>query len=294
MPANILIARCAQSVLALSLALGVHSKAEAQRQLSNDQQLVIAAYELDLVKVKALLAGGANPNARLGFYDEHLFEDKWDSGLSPIGSEQWTPLLAACSSHSAPPPLMPTDNTPKSRVAAQKALRKVDPRLIRDRNERRGAIVKELVSAKANLDLNDGHGATALAISAPAHEEIALLLIDAGAEINTKEGIYIDGVFGQTPLHYATARPKLLKAMLNRKPQLDVQDSNGATPLHWAVHVHSVAGVKMLLEAGADPQVKDNEHLTPADWCKKYYTDADHIARQEITKALREVTEHPK
>jgi hypothetical protein len=38
------------------------------RGLTKDQQLVIAASELDVAQVKRLLAAGAKPNARFGFY----------------------------------------------------------------------------------------------------------------------------------------------------------------------------------------------------------------------------------
>ena len=252
---------------------------------------MVAAYNLDLDKVKALLADGASPNARLGFYDEHLFEDKWESALSPSGSEQWTPLLATCSSPRAPQPTKRTENTLRALEAARTQRRRIDPRLIRERDERRTAIVKELVSAKADLNLDDGHGATALAMSAGADEEIALLLIGAGADINTKERIYIDGTFDQTPLHHATAKPNVLEAMLKRNAKLDAQDSTGKTPLHWAVRRLNVASVKLLLNAGADPKVKDKSNRVPADLCGGSYADADSARRETIRKMLHEASD---
>ncbi len=77
---------------------------DVKTQYSKGQQLVIAAFELDVDRVEGLLAEGVAPDARLGFYDDHLFEDKWALGYSHIGSDKWTPLLAVANSHREPQP----------------------------------------------------------------------------------------------------------------------------------------------------------------------------------------------
>ena len=62
-----------------------------------------------------------------------------------------------------------------------------------------------LIAAKANLDLDDGHGATALSTSVYLrHDDLALLLIASGAKLDTTTGIYIDGTGGIAPVHRAT------------------------------------------------------------------------------------------
>lgn len=254
------------SVAALTLC--VHSEGWAQSRFGKDQQLVIAAFELDVAKVKSLLAEGAKPDARLGIYDQHLFEDKWTLGYSHIGSDKWTPLLAVANSHRAPQPKVRTENTSERRDAALKRLNAIDPKLIRQRDERRIEVAKLLMAAKANLDLDDGYGDTALSASVYNHfDGLSLLLIEAGAEINTKTGIYIDGADDITPVHRATSQPTVLKAMLKRGANVNVKDSTGDTPLHWAALHQNVASVKMLLAAGADPGAKDTEGRTPAYWC---------------------------
>jgi len=262
------------------------SVSQGQPRFSKDQQLIIAAYELDVPKVKALLADGANPDARLGIYDQHLFENKWVLSHSPIGSDKWTPLLAVTGNHPAPQPANRTENTPDALEAAAKKLCEIDPKLIRERDRRRMEIARLLIEAKADLDLDDGRGTTALASATPGYEEVAILLITAGAEINTQNRIYIDGPYGITPLHYATKSPKILYAMLKRHPKLDVQDSNGETPLHWAARDHNVTSVKMLLAAGADPKVKDKNDNTPAYWCKTYRGDPDAATKEVIAQLL--------
>jgi hypothetical protein len=62
-------------------------------------QLVVAAFNLDVERVDALLAEGVDPNSRMGRYDDLLFRDKWSLSYSHIGSDRWTPLMAVAHSH---------------------------------------------------------------------------------------------------------------------------------------------------------------------------------------------------
>ncbi len=78
---------------------------DVKTQYCKGQQLVIAAFELDVDRVEALLAEGVDVDTRLGFYDDHLFEDKWTLGYSDIGSDKWTPLLAVANSGEPEPHL---------------------------------------------------------------------------------------------------------------------------------------------------------------------------------------------
>lgn len=67
---------------------------------------------------------------------------------------------------------------------------------------------------------------------------------------------------GLTPLHWASDRgsPEILKLLVDSK-LLDVncQDSSGQTPLHYAATCGHSDCVNILLRAGADPNIKDNE-----------------------------------
>lgn len=235
------------------------SQGDAPLALTSDQQLIVAAFELDVGKVDSLLKSGAQSNARLGIYDQHLFEDKWSLGYSSVGSDMWTPLLAVAHSHREPQPQARTENTIAARDAAEIRRRSVDPKLIQERDHRRVKIVKRLISARADLNLDDGYGATALYCAIyNGFDDVALLLIEAGAELNTKTGIYIDGTGDITPLHRATDSPVVLAAMLKRGANVHAQDTTGDTPLDWARRSNDKC-VKLLLEAGADLKVKDAE-----------------------------------
>ena len=261
----------------------------AKQKFNKNQLLVIAAFELDVAKVQALLADGADPNARFGEYDRTLFEDKWTLGLSDIGSDRWTPLLAVANSNRAPQPESRTENTSEALEAARKQLDAIDPKLIRQRDERRVEIAKLLIAAKAKLDLDDGFGATALSVSVyQDYEALSLLLMSKGADVNTKTRVYIDGPDNITPVHRATDQPAVLAALIKRGAKVNVQDSDGQTPLHWAALVDNVASVKLLLAAGADPLIKDSDGRTPDDWCRPFGLDPspEDAAKREIFKLL--------
>ena len=254
---------------------------------------MIAAIELDVDRVEGLLAKGVDPDTRLGFYDDHLFEDKWTLGYSHIGSDKWTPLLAVANSHREPQPDRHTENTIAGRENAEAKLKSINSKLISERDSRRVAIARLLIRAKANTDLEDGYGSTALSASVyRGYDDLSLLLISSNAKIDTKTGVYIDGDGDITPMHRATESPKVLQAMIKRGANVNVADTSGDTPLHWAVRDRNAESVKLLLEAGANVTVIDKKGRSPSYWCKShdgmnFPGDAE---KKEISKLLDAAT----
>jgi ankyrin repeat protein len=78
--------------------------------------------------------------------------------------------------------------------------------------------------------------------------EIAMLLIDSGADVNEPDG------GKRTPLHLAVERNNvpILKALLAHKAKPNERDKAGWTPLHNAAAKDRVAIARALLEGGAD------------------------------------------
>lgn len=277
-------------LIAISVASCSTAQDDVKAEYTKGQQLVIAAFHLDVERVKMLLADGANPDTRLGFYDQHLFEDKWTLGYSDMGSGKWTPLLAVANSHRAPQPDRRAENTSAGRDAAMAKLKAIDPKLIAERDSRRVAIAKLLIAGKANRDLDDGYGDTALSGSVySGFDDLSLLLISSNAKLDTKTGVYIDGSGDITPMHRATKSPKVLQAMIKRGANVNVADTSGNTPLHWAVRAHNVDSVKLLLEAGAKVDATDKEGRRPSYWCKTYGDSLfpGHAERRQIEQLLQ-------
>ncbi len=117
------------------------------------------------------------------------------------------------------------------------------------------------------------HGANVNQVSdlgvAPLHvaswqgaEETMLSLLDHGADVNVMDHD------GMTPLHNAVLMKKAqcMSILLNH-PQINVnaQNADGNTPLHFAVTTRFSKGMQLLIENGADLEIKDNAQVSPRD-----------------------------
>lgn len=252
--------------------------------MTRDQRLIVAAFQLEAGVVHKLLSEGADVATRFDAVGNKVFVDEWTLGW-PIAHPRWTPLIALASSNRYPDPDQPTGNSSEARDDALRRRAEIPPNLIAERDRRRLEIAKLLIEHKAPLDADDGYGATALynAIYND-YEDLALLIIEAGAEVNVKVGVYIDGDSDITALHRATENPRLVKALLERGANPRAADSSGDTPLHWATLDRTFQSVKLLVEAGADVNARNEEGRTPIAWLYKQ-DDDDH---RKIRDYLRE------
>ena len=99
-----------------------------------------------------------------------------------------------------------------------------------------------------------------------------------------------DGL-GNTALHYAAATPSpdALSLLLDLdETDVDLQNRlENATPLHLAVRLDNPAAkqgvIGMLLDAGADPSIKDKHNLRVLDYLRPQSSDTD----KEIVQMLR-------
>ena len=76
---------------------------------------------------------------------------------------------------------------------------------------------------------------------------------------------------GWTPLHYAasfggTGAVEQVQLLLEHHAYIDAESPNGTTPLMMAAQYGTTAAVKALLEAGADPTLKNQLGLTARDF----------------------------
>lgn len=104
------------------------------------------------------------------------------------------------------------------------------------------------------------------------HTDLVVRLVERGADVNKT---------GWTPLHYAATRGDLvaMQVLLDHHAYIDAESPNGSTPLMMSAMYGTPAAVKLLLIAGADAGLRNEQGLTAIDF-------AHRANRQEIADMI--------
>lgn len=96
---------------------------------------------------------------------------------------------------------------------------------------------------------------------------------------------------GWTPLHYASTSGHLsiMRLLLDHHAYIDAASPNGSTPLMMAAMYGTVDALKLLIDAGADPALKNAKGLDAMDFARQVQRD-DFVLL--IAAAIR--AQHPK
>ncbi|HMN92912.1 MAG TPA: ankyrin repeat domain-containing protein [Hydrogenophaga sp.] len=129
-----------------------------------------------------------------------------------------------------------------------------------------------------DIEARNAHDENALMMAAlKGHTAEARRLIERGAQVNKP---------GWAPLHYAasTELPQSLamaRLLLEHHAYIDAESPNGTTPLMMAAFYGTSALVDLLLQEGADPQLRNRQGLTAIDFARRAgrQRDIDAIAR---------------
>ncbi len=94
------------------------------------------------------------------------------------------------------------------------------------------------------------------------HVDQARKLIARDADVNKP---------GWAPLHYAatSGHLEMIELLLEHHAYIDAESPNGTTPLMMAAQYGTAASVKLLLDAGADPALRNKLGLTAIDFANR-------------------------
>jgi len=122
-------------------------------------------------------------------------------------------------------------------------------------------VARALVEAGAPLDARDKGCCTALLMAVQdKHDDMALMLIDAGADPNIPGGI------DDTPLMFAAGRGAcaLAEKLIASGADLNAVSSIGCSALHWAVEKEDRRMVALLIRHGIDTEIRNDAGQTAA------------------------------
>jgi ankyrin repeat protein len=242
---------------AIKTLLSHDAKVNAKEHTMGETALMWAAAENHPEAVKALIEGGADIDARSTVLSLAPF--KWvTSGMvsTTLPRGGWTPLMYSARQNS----------TDAARV---------------------------LVDARADLNLTDPDGATALVFAIiNAHFDLAAMLLEKGADPNVADETGMAALYAAVDMHtlgpmISRPAPKLVdkldaadlvKLLLAhgaipnarlKKPVIgrhhdggDQSMGDGTTPFMRATKANDLALMKVLLDGGADPLLTQKDHTT--------------------------------
>jgi ankyrin repeat protein len=234
--------------IAIAACVAAACLARAQAMLTVNQQLIVACHRVDVDGVVAAIRAGANVNGRFGEGDTKVFQDPWSLGW-PLAGKAWTPLMALASSSKYPDPPRNVESTIADLNWAREEQKKITPSRTEQRERDSLTILWILLSHKAEIDADDGYGATALYEAIYEKKEaMAKVLLQSGAKVNTKTGIYIDGSGDITPLHRAYWSAELTRLLVEKGADAKAKSTTGETPVDWA-RQHGDAAVLRVYES---------------------------------------------
>ena len=144
--------------------------------------------------------------------------------------------------------------------------------------------VADFLASHPDTDLNATNtaGENALMMAAlRGHLGLVQRLIERQAQVNRP---------GWTPLHYAAthdgeAALPITRLLLEHHAYIDAASPNGSTPLMMAARYGQASVVRLLLEQGADPTLRNQQGLDAIDFARQI--DREHVA-EAIAQAIRD------
>jgi ankyrin repeat protein len=135
------------------------------------------------------------------------------------------------------------------------------------------AISALLADPQTNVEMRNQQDESPLMLAAlKGYLDLAKQLIARDADVNKP---------GWAPLHYAATKGDIpmIELLLDNDAYIDAESPNGTTPLMMAAQYGTPTAVKALLEAGADPSLKNGLGLSAIDF-------ANRVSRADVAEVI--------
>ena len=130
---------------------------------------------------------------------------------------------------------------------------------------------------ETQVNLRNPQGETALMLAAlKGQEKLCRLLLERDADVNQP---------GWTALHYAASAGQVvvIKLLLENHAYIDAESPNRSTPLMMAAQYGTADAARLLLEAGADPLLKNAQGFTALDLAgRNSYSNTEAVLHQSV------------
>lgn len=151
-----------------------------------------------------------------------------------------------------------------------------------------------LIAANANVNALDANGKSPLHYSceySSVRKDLVEMLVAAGADVNAADR------HGWTPLHYACwgkYSSDIACTLIEANANLDAKTfSPGNTALHYACDHGCDSIVAVLLAAGADVSIENNDGLTPMDFAENWPSIREQLSSYAGGKSLKAARQVP-
>ena len=102
--------------------------------------------------------------------------------------------------------------------------------------------------------------------------QLAALLIDRGVNVNAQSKN------GWVALHMAVQKPHIIRLLLENGANTEIKDQDGRTPLNWTAYTGTYEAVRELVAGGADVSSKNNDD----GWAPLHYTARSNLSAKTM------------
>jgi len=141
-------------------------------------------------------------------------------------------------------------------------------------------VIELLLRAGANVEARDEHGRTMLIQKAREDLEAIRILLEIGADIDARDDNGRTALISVFTTHGYGDYTENVRFLVNAGVDLDTRDKDGETALMYAIRRRKFEVARILLAAGADPEIRDNRGRSARQISSSYTFNTESIGRR--------------